>query len=158
ELPPGTETELKLGDVIRVTGTASHIDELAGKVGQVVRASYASDILTLAVGLLIGGLIGAISVPLFGISITPGASPILIVGIVLGWLKTRNPAFGGPVSEGGRSLIEDLGLNVFTAVLGINAGVTVLQMLTGGSVWYVALSCLIVSSVPALVACLTGLY
>jgi len=158
ELPTGPETELKVGDVIRVTGTDSHIDALKEKVGQVVRATYTSDILTLAIGMLLGGLLGAIPVPVFGVRITLGASAILIVGILIGWLKTRNPALGGPVSEGGRSLIEDLGLNVFTAVLGINAGVTVLQMLTGGSVWSVVVSCLIVSSIPAIIACVAGLY
>jgi putative transport protein len=158
ELPLGPETELKLGDIVRVTGTEQHIAELSSKVGPVVRSSYASDILTLAIGLVIGGALGAIPIPMFGMSVTLGASAILIAGIVLGWLKTRHPAFGGAISEGGRSLIEDLGLQVFTAVLGINAGVTVLQMLTGGSVWGVVISCLIVSSVPAIIACLMGLY
>ena len=66
-------------------------------------------------------LMFVVAVPFFGVSITFGAAAVLIVGILFGWLKTRHPAFGGPISEGGRRLMEDLGLNVFTSVLAIVA-------------------------------------
>jgi putative transport protein len=115
-------TVLQLGDVLRVTGTEPHIAELGKSVGRVVRASHASDVLTLAIGLLIGAALGAIPVPLFGVSISFGATAVLLTGIVYGWLKTRHPAFGGPISEGARQLAETLGLNVFTAVLAVNSG------------------------------------
>jgi putative transport protein len=109
ELPLGGETTLKVGDVIRVTGTEPHIQSLGKKVGQVIRASHVNDVLTLAIGLLVGAALGAVPVPLFGVSITFGATAVLITGIIFGWLKTRHPALGGPISEGGRSLLEVLG-------------------------------------------------
>ena len=152
ELPAGTETTLKKGDVVRVTGTDQRIAELGTRVGQVIRASHASDVLTLAIGLLIGDALGAIPVPIFGVSIAFGAAAVLVTGILFGWLKTRHPALGGPISEGGRRLLEEMGLNVFTAVLAINSGQAVYQVLTEGPVWSLVLGCLVVSSVPALVA------
>ncbi|HKE86803.1 MAG TPA: TrkA C-terminal domain-containing protein [Vicinamibacterales bacterium] len=152
ELPATAETIVKIGDVIRVTGTEAHIANLGAKVGHVVRATHSTDILTLAIGLLVGAALGAIPVPLFGVHISFGAAAVLVTGIIFGWLRTRHPALGGPISEGGRSLMEELGLNVFTSVLAINSGQAVYQVITQGPVWALVVSCLIVSAVPALVA------
>jgi putative transport protein len=152
ELPTGPETILKRFDVIRVTGTEPHIQRLGDRVGQVVRSSHSNDVLTLALGLVVGAALGAVPVPLFGVSITFGATAVLITGIVFGWLKTRHPALGGPISEGGRSLLEELGLNTFTGVLALNSGEAVYRVMTGGPFWSLVLGCLVVSSVPALVA------
>lgn len=152
ELPLGRGTKLKLGDVIRVTGAESHLAALGKQAGQIVRTSHTSDILTLAIGLLVGDALGAVPVPLFGVSITFGAAAVLVTGIVFGWLKTRHPALGGPISEGGRSMLEVLGLNTFTAVLAINSGQAVFQVMESGPFWSIVIACLIVSAVPALVA------
>jgi putative transport protein len=158
ELPLTPATELKRGDVVRLTGTESHIADLPDTVGPVVRASHLSDVLTLSIGLVIGALLGAIPVPLFGLKVSFGAAAVLITGIVFGWLKTRHPAFGGPLSEGGRSLLEGIGLNVFTAVLGINAGADFLRVITGGSAAPLVLSTVVVTTIPATLAYLTGVH
>ena len=156
ELPLTTDVALKVGDVIRVTGADPHIAAFGSRVGQVIRSSHQSDILTLAIGLLIGAALGAVPVPLFGVRISFGSTAVLVTGIVFGWLKTRHPALGGPISEGGRRLMEDLGLNVFTAVLAINSGEAVHQVLTGGPFVSLLVSSTIVTSVPALVAWWVG--
>ena len=150
-LPTGPETRLKVGDVLRVTGTDTHIEKLGRTVGQVVRRSHSSDVLTLALGLLVGAALGAIPVPVLGIQIRFGAAGILLTGILFAWLKTRHPALGGPISEGGRRLMEEMGLNVFTAVLAVNLGPGVHQVLTGGPVGSLIGGCLLVGTVPALV-------
>jgi putative transport protein len=139
-----------------VTGTDPHIAELGARVGQVVRGSHASDVLTLALGLLTGAVIGAIPVPIFGVSITFGAAAVLMTGIAFGWLKTRHPAFGGPISEGARSLMEEMGLNVFTSALAINSGLAVYQVATGGPLWQLLVASQVVSLLPELVAWWVG--
>jgi putative transport protein len=156
ELPAGAATTLEKGDVIRVTGTDPRIAELGARVGQVVRGSHASDVLTLALGLLTGAVIGAIPVPIFGVSITFGAAAVLMTGIAFGWLKTRHPAFGGPISEGARSLMEEMGLNVFTSALAINSGLAVYQVATGGPLWQLLVASQVVSLLPELVAWWVG--
>ena len=156
ELPATGATTLKKGDVIRVTGSDPRIDDLGTRVGQVVRATHHSDVLTLALGLLTGALIGAIPVPLFGIRISFGAAAVLMTGIVFGWLKTRRPAFGGPLSEGARSLMEEMGLNVFTSALAINSGLAVYQVATNGPIWQLLIASQVVSLLPELVAWWVG--
>lgn len=135
ELPVDGGTPLKLGDTIRLTGAESKIDVLGDEVGQVIRASHVNDVLTLALGLLVGAALGAIPVPVFGVRISFGAAAVLVTGIIFGWLKTRHPALGGPISEGGRSLLEVLGLNTFTAVLALNSGLAVYQVMQDGPIW-----------------------
>jgi putative transport protein len=156
ELPAGAATRLKVGDVIRVTGNDARIALLGRKVGHVVRGTHTSDVLTLSIGLLIGAAIGAIPVPLFGLAISFGATAVLVTGIVFGWLRTRHPALGGPISEGARDLMEGLGLNVFTAVLAVNSGQAVWQVMSNGPIWSLIASCLIVSALPALIAWWVG--
>jgi putative transport protein len=156
ELPTGNETTLARGDVIRMTGTEPRLASLAARVGPVIRADHSSDVLTLSLGLLVGAALGAIPVPLFGVTMTFGAAAVLVTGIVFGWLKTQHPAFGGPISEGARRLMEELGLNVFTAVLALNSGQAVYEVMKSGPVWALAGSCVIVSGVPAAIAWLIG--
>jgi putative transport protein len=156
ELPLSGAAALKVGDVIRVTGTEPHLAELGRKVGQVIRASHTNDVLTLAIGLLAGAALGAIPVPIFGVRISFGAAAVLVTGIIFGWLKTRHPALGGPISEGGRSLLEVLGLNTFTSVLAVNSGQAVYEVMNGGPIWSLIFSCLIISAVPELVAWWVG--
>jgi putative transport protein len=152
ELPVDASTIVKFGDVIRVTGSEPRIAELGKQVGQVIQSSHASDVLTLAIGLLVGTALGAIPVPIGRASITFGSAAVLVTGILFGWLKTRHPALGGPISEGGRHLMEELGLNVFTAVLALNSGQAVLQVMDRGPVGSLIIGCLLVSAIPPLVA------
>jgi putative transport protein len=86
------------------------------------------------------------------VRISFGAAAVLVTGILFGWVKTRHPALGGPISEGARRLMEELGLNVFTAVLAVNSGAAVYAVIASGPLWSLIASCLIVSSVPALAA------
>jgi putative transport protein len=81
-----------------------------------------------------------------------------MTGIVFGWLKTRHPGLGGPVSEGARSLMEEMGLNVFTSALAINSGLAVYQVATTGPIWQLLIASQVISLLPELVAWWVGLH
>ena len=120
--------------LFRVTGSKSRIAELEQRVGRVVRQDLATDIATLAIGLLLGAFLGAITIPVGGIRFTLSSSVgLLLVGIALSTLRTRNPGLGGPFPEPARQLLEDLGLNVFIAILGLNAGRGVVSAMSAGA-------------------------
>jgi putative transport protein len=53
-------------------------------------------------------------------------------------------------------LIEDLGLNVFVAVLGLNAGAGVLHAIAAGAVGPIILGTLVVGFVPPTIAWIIG--
>ena len=110
--------------MLRVTGSKRRIEALGDEFGRVVRPSMSTDIVTLAVGLCRGALIGARLDPDRRHPLRRSARPsgLLLAGIALSIVRTRNPAFGGPFPEPARQLLEDLGLNVFIAVLGPQLG------------------------------------
>ena len=156
-VPFGPETVVERGDVLRVTGTKWRIKQLENELGTVVRPSVSTDIVTLALGLALGGLLGMTTVSIGAVRVTLGASVgILLVGIALSTLRTYNPAFGGPYPEPARRMIEDIGLNVFVAVLGINAGAGVMKVVEGGALAPILVGCVLVGIVPAVITWFIG--
>jgi putative transport protein len=156
-IPVGPETELRRGDVMRVTGSRWRIKMLEQQTGRVVRPSIATDIVTLALGLALGGLIGMITIPLGRIHLVVGSAVgLLLVGIGLSTLRTHNPLFGGPYPEPARQLLEDLGLNVFIAILGLNSGAGVIKAIQAGALTPIVVGCLVVGFIPPLIAWIVG--
>jgi putative transport protein len=156
-IPHGPDTEVRKGDVLRVTGSRWRIKMLEQATGKVVRPSIATDIVTLALGLALGGLIGMITIPLGSVRLQVGAAVgLLLVGIALSTLRTRNPLLGGPFPEPARQLLEDLGLNVFIAILGLNSGAGVAKAVGAGALAPIVVGCLVVGFVPPVIAWFVG--
>jgi putative transport protein len=158
-LPFGVSSQVQKGDVLRVTGGKDRIVELENKAGRVVRPSLGTDMVTLGLGLALGALLGSLTVPIGSAKIALSASVgLLVVGIALSSLRTRKPAFGGPFPEPARQLLEDIGLSVFVAILGLNAGGGVIHAVKSGGVLPIVIGCLIVGLIPPLLAWVIGLY
>lgn len=121
EIPVLPETEVLRGDILTVQGSRTHVDALVKAVGFADRPVEATDLMVVAAGIVIGGLVGAISIPVAGIPLglsTSGGA--LLAGLLLGYVRTIHPTFGsipGPALW----LLNTLGLNVFIAVVGLNA-------------------------------------
>jgi putative transport protein len=157
EIPHGPETVLRTGDVLRVIGSAWRIKILEKETGRVIRPSLSTDIVTLALGLTAGALVGMITIPLGHVRLMVGSAVgLLLVGIGLSALRTRHPRFGGPYPEPARRLIEDLGLNVFVAIVGLNSGMGVIRAVQQGSLTPIVVGTLLVGFVPAIIAWVIG--
>ncbi|MEW6451409.1 MAG: aspartate-alanine antiporter [Pseudomonadota bacterium] len=122
EIPILAGTEIHRGDILTVVGTKAGVDTVAKDVGYADRPVEATDIAFVGGGILLGGLIGALSYNWGGIPISLSTSGgALLAGLILGWLRTIHPTFGripGPAL----ALMNTLGLNVFIAVVGISSG------------------------------------
>jgi putative transport protein len=113
--------------------------------------------LYLAVAMAIGYLVGIISLTLGGIPFALGTSAgCLLAGIFVSYFRSRNPEFGGPVSEGARSFLQDIGLNMFVAVLAANVGPKILQSFQGTTVIWVAVIGTLAALVPPFVSFFIG--
>jgi putative transport protein len=157
QIPAGPETTLVKGDVLRVTGSAWRIKKLEDAAGKVVRPSISTDIVTLALGVALGALVGAITIPFGRIHLQLGAAVgLLLLGIALSVMRTRKPTLGGPFPEPARQLFEDLGLNVYVAVLGLNAGAGVIEAMAQGEMLWVILASVVVGFVPPILAWIIG--
>jgi putative transport protein len=153
---PGTRIER--GDIVRVVGPKDRIDQAGKLLGAAVRSTSASDILTMSLGLAIGYIIGYLSVTIGGIPISLGTpAGVMLAGIAISTLRSHFPLFGGPVSEGARSLLQDLGLDLFIAVVALNTAAGVASAFTGGGVFALLAIGVIGGLVPPLVAWMVGL-
>src|SRR5688572_33002083 len=95
------------------------------------RPRTATDLLTLSVGMIAGLLIGSINVPVGDFSVGLGnAGGLLLSGILVSSVVSRLRFFGS-TPNAARNILEDLGLVTFIAIVGINAGATLLEQLTG---------------------------
>ena len=83
-LPIGKDTKLQRMDVITVVGLKDAVAKVGALFGRVVRASTATDLLTLSLGMVLGFLIGAIQFPAFGAKVGLGnAGGLLVSGVIV---------------------------------------------------------------------------
>ena len=130
-IPLGLHTKLQRLDVLFVGGVKSSIDKLAALAGKVARPSTSTDLLTLSAGMILGLLIGAISFPLAGAKVGLGnAGGLLVSGVIVSSVASRLRFFGN-TPNAARNILEDLGLVVFIAIVGINAGASLVTQLSG---------------------------
>jgi putative transport protein len=122
ELPILPESEVLRGDILTLAGSVRHVNAAVAALGIADRPLESTDLMTVAGGILLGGLIGALSVNWRGVPIglsTSGGA--LLAGLLLGYLRTVRPTFGG-IPTPALVLMNTLGLNAFIAIVGINAG------------------------------------
>jgi len=157
EIPMLPETEILRGDILTIGGSTRHVAAAVAALGYADRPVEATDLMTVAGGIAVGALIGALSVTWRGVPIglsTSGGA--LLAGLVLGYLRAIHPTFGR-VPAPALALMNTLGLNVFIAVVGINAGpgfiVGLQQVGISLFVWGI-----VATSLPLLAAVLLGHY
>ncbi|HEY6802316.1 MAG TPA: TrkA C-terminal domain-containing protein [Pyrinomonadaceae bacterium] len=160
EMPLLPQTKLQKHDVVRVIGLAESVNRATQALGQSVRPTDTTQLVTLSLGAVAGYMVGLISFPVAGIPIGLGApAGAIIGGIVVATVRTLNPRFGGPVPEATRSFMENIGLDTFVAALGLNVAPNLVKILgQGRSVLWVVVVGMIAALVPPVVAWLVGLY
>jgi len=122
EIPILPETEVLRGDILTIGGSTRHVEAAVKALGHADRPVESTDLAVVAAGIVIGGLIGALTYVAGGVPISLSTSGgALLAGLLLGYLRTIHPTFGnipGPALW----LMNTLGLNVFIAIVGISAG------------------------------------
>lgn len=124
EIPVLAQTELCAGDMVTINGLAREVNAAAPQMGYVDRPTNQTDLVFVGLGIVIGGIIGALTLHLGGVPISLSTSGgALIAGLVFGWLRSKRPTFGG-IPQPALWILNNLGLNMFIAVVGITAGPT----------------------------------
>ncbi len=160
QLPVAQQAVVEVGDVLRIAGSDWCVQQVAKKLNSTpIVESTLTETFYLALSLLIGYVCGHFSVTLGGIPFALGTSAgCMLTGIIFSFLRTRNPTFGGPMSEGARSFLQDIGLSLFVAVLAATVGPKILASFQGIVVIKIAALGLTAALVPPLLAWLYGLY
>lgn len=91
------------------------------KHGRPGRDQHSSDLAFVGLSIFVGGLFGLLTLWVRGIPLSFGVSAgALLGGLVFGWLHGKRPAFGY-IPRSAVWILNNLGLNVFIAVIGITA-------------------------------------
>ena len=155
-IPMGLNTALERFDVLFVGGARASIDKAGEILGKIARPSTSTDLLTLALGMILGFLIGAISFPLAGSKVGLGnAGGLLVSGIIVSSVASRLRFFGS-TPNAARNILEDLGLVVFIAIVGVNAGAGLISQLTGAVALKIFLIGFVVCTLPPIVVWAIG--
>ncbi len=159
ELPLGPKTDVHFGDVLRLTGPDAALKKLTKRLGgQAILPTLKTEVLYLSLAMLLGYLVGIATVTISGIPFALGTSAgVILAGVGVSYMRSRNPNFGGPVREGARSFLQDFGLNAFVAVLSANVGPKVISALGGATVMWLALIRIAGALIPPLVAFWVGI-
>ncbi len=121
-VPVLAQTVVDAGDMLEVTGMKHEVEAAAKQMGYIDRPTNQTDMIFVGLGIVIGGLVGALSLHLGGIPISLSTSGgALIAGLVFGWLRSKHPTFGG-IPEPSLWVLNNVGLNMFIAVVGLAAG------------------------------------
>ncbi len=120
-VPVLAKTKLYRGDIVTIAGLQREVDAAAKAIGYADRPSKSTDLVFVGLGIFIGALIGAITIHLGGIPVSLSTSGgALIAGLIFGWLRSKHPTFGG-IPDSSVWLLNNLGLNMFIAVIGITS-------------------------------------
>jgi len=157
DIPILPKTSIDRGDILTIIGSRKHTEAVVSALGYADRPTDSTDMVWVGIAIVLGGLFGALVVPIGGVPITLSTSGgALIAGIVLGWLRSVHPTFGS-VPSGALWIMNSVGLNVFIAIVGISSGPTFIagveQVGFGIFFWGI-----FVTSVPMLLAPFIGKY
>ena len=155
-MPLGLNFKLQRFDVLFVTGLKSGVQRVAAAMGKIARPSTATDLLTLSLGMILGFLIGAIAFPIAGSKVGLGnAGGLLVSGVIVSSVVSRLRFFGN-TPNAARNILEDLGLIVFIAIVGINAGAGLVAQLSGSVALYIFIAGFICTTIPPILVWAIG--
>lgn len=122
EIPFNPGTVLNRGDLLRLAGAVADVERAGKALGYLERPSSETDVVFVGLGILLGGLVGALTLMVGDLPLSLTASGgALIMGLVFGWLRSVRPTFGR-IPEPALWVFDTLGLAVFIGVVGLGAG------------------------------------
>lgn len=121
-IPVLAATRIDPGDMLELVGTKLEVNEAAATLGYADRPTNQTDMIFVGLGIFIGGIIGSLAIHFGDIPVSLSTSGgALIAGLVFGWLRSKHPTFGC-IPEPSLWVLNNVGLNMFIAVVGITAG------------------------------------
>mgnify|MGYP001821296855 FL=1 len=127
DIPRTVDAQLLKGDILTVVGPAGNVNRLGEELGSVERETPETDLVTFAVGIAAGAVLGTLSISIGGTPIGLGAAGgLLVAGIIVGFLRSLRPTFG-QLPEAARWLLMELGLLIFMMGVGLRAGADIVE-------------------------------
>lgn len=123
-VPPSRDVVVLPGDVLEIVGRKKYVAVASSHLGYTEVPTLATDFVFVGLGVLLGGLLGSLAMKFGNVSVSLGTSGgALVMGLILGWLRSRRPVYGA-IPKASLWVFNNLGLNLYIAVIGIASGPT----------------------------------
>lgn len=154
-IPVFARTVIEGGDTLTIVGLEREVNEAAPQLGYADRASTATDLILVGLGIVVGCLIGLITIHAGSVPVSLSTSGgALISGLVCGWLRSKHPTFGR-IPKPALWVFNNLGLNMFIAVIGITSGPTFVSGLQQVG-WMVFVVGAVATTLPLIISLILG--
>ena len=156
-LPVDRDTVVRQGDVVGLFGSERDLAAAERELGHVIPQSSKTDFIYLGAGMVLGFLIGLVTVRVAGLPLTLGSGGgALVAGLLFGWLRTRKPEVGF-IPTGAVQILKDLGLAGFVVIVGLSSGLEAVTTVrqSGLTLFFVGV---LVTVVPLLLTMVIGRY
>jgi len=121
-IPILPNTQVQRGDILTLVGRTQDTNAVTKLLGVADRPTDAADVAFIGVWIVMGALIGSLTLKIKGVPLTLStAGGALVAGIVGGWLRSVRPSFGR-IPSPTVWFMNSVGLNIFIAIVGISAG------------------------------------
>lgn len=128
-IPALPGTELHRGDVLTLVGAPEDVRRGAARLGYILKATQKTDFVFLGLGVILGIVIGRLSVKIGGVDVTLGTGGgCLVAGLAFGWIRSRYPVIGSLPSAAAQ-ILKDFGLCTFIAAVGLGAGADAIRLI-----------------------------
>ena len=154
-MPVLAQFKLQAGDVMTIVGLQTEVTAAAPVLGYGEKRSDKSDLILVGLGIFIGGIIGLLTIHFGNVPVSLSTSGgALIAGLFFGWLRSRRPTWGS-IPSPAVWLLNNLGLNMFIAVIGINSGPSFVSGLQQVG-WMLFVMGAVCTSVPLILGVIIG--
>ena len=146
-IPGKNNLVLELGDVLTLCGSPRNVGIAAKAIGYEDRQTVTTEMVLLGLGIALGCFIGALAIHIGGVPVSLSTSGgALLSGLFFGWLRNRRPTFGH-IPDSVIWILDNLGLNMFIAVVGLSSGATFISGLreVGLSLFFVGVAATLVA-------------
>lgn len=150
-------TTLDAGDSVEIVGLKQDVEAAAVKLGFADRPTQRTSMMLVGLGILLGGIFGALTLHIGNAPLSLSTSGgVLIAGLVAGWARAKRPYLGS-IPDSTVWFLNNVGLNMFIAVVGISAGPSFIEgfKTVGWSLFVVGA---IATAVPLIAGVLIGKY
>ncbi|MBN1251594.1 MAG: transporter [Bacteroidales bacterium] len=155
ELTPKSSSQFKYGDKVQISGEKASLNAVKNILGNNEKKLSHTDFLPIALGILIGVLLGQVDIPLGRFTLNLGMTGgTLAAGIILSHLGKTGPVIWS-MSGSANQLLRELGLLLFMAAVGTKAGITFLSTIKEYGFELILVS-VILTIVPVLLGAIVG--
>lgn len=155
DIPVLAQTKLMQGDMLTIEGLPQEVRLAAPAIGNEEHPTTVTDMVFVSLAIVIGAIVGALTLKIGKVPVSLSTSGgALIAGLFFGWLRTKRPSVG-IIPDSSLWLMNNLGLNMFIAVIGIQSGPTFISGIKEVGVMLFVMG-IVATSLPLLISIFLG--